>query len=159
MKLHLIAKVNKTVDSRVYDARKKLKELVKEDQAERNEYRELLKKMEWSKAIEQWCKKKNRSKDDVFDDAKRLKEAKELILKNKNSINPNNVWLLVQHSDEDPKFQKWFLNFYSKPERKNKLKKKWAKYLEDRWLVNTGQPQKNNTQNVEETMENIRQGN
>lgn len=145
MKLHLIAKVNKTADSGANDASEKLKKLVEEDQAERNEYyKELLLAESWKEAAKQWCKKKNRSEDNVFNDAERLKEAKELIKANQDSINPNDVWVLVQHSDKDPEFQKWFLDTY-----KDKLKVETTHYLEDRWLVNTGQPPKHNTQNEE----------
>ena len=124
-----------------------LKGLYDQDQAERREYQNYLTRFpDWQQAVAAWTKDKQRSPDDVFGDAPRFKQAKEVISKNIKQIKKipswrNMAWLLVQHMDSDLPFQQWFLQHLPKDTTD------W-KYLTDRVLVNQGLPQKYSTQNV-----------
>ncbi|OGE31559.1 hypothetical protein A2631_01465 [Candidatus Daviesbacteria bacterium RIFCSPHIGHO2_01_FULL_44_29] len=56
------------------------------------------------------------------------------------------VWLLVQHSDHDLRFQKQCLNLMKKAEKEGEADKKLAAYLTDRVLVNENKKQIYGTQ-------------
>lgn len=122
-----------------------LKILHDEDQNERNQYTTYLKKYpDWQQAAKQFAKDKNRSTDDIFNDAPRLKLAKEIIQSNIKQIkaNPSQLemaWLLVQHMENEEPFQQWFLKHLKKGSSN------W-KYLTDRILTNKNMPQKYGTQ-------------
>lgn len=124
----------------------KLEELVEGDQKLRGEYQEYLKKYpKWQDAAAAFRKDKGTKKNDLFGDAKRVPGAQKLIKENIEDIKKdkkglNRAWLLVQHMDNDVAYQKWFLQ-HLKPGSTD------FKYLTDRVLVNTGKPQKYNTQN------------
>lgn len=86
--------------------------------------------------------------NDVFDDKNRLLQARELIGNNieeirqdKNAL--NSAWLLVQHMDDDPGFQKWFHKFLKQNTNAYRM-------LYDRRAVNAGIPQQSYTQRTDD---------
>ena len=69
----------------------------------------------WQQAVQHWISDKRTPADDIFNDKKRLAEAKLIIQQNIKQIQTdqfleNIAWLLVQHMDHDVEFQKWFLS-------------------------------------------------
>jgi len=132
---------------------KELSTLVSSDQSGRNKYKEYLKKYtNWQDAAASYASDTGADKNDLFGDAGRISKAQSLIkkhldviLSNKDIL--NNAWLLVQHMDNDVKFQTWFLSKLPKNSEN-------YRYLYDRVMVNLERKQKYNTQRMEEKVDN-----
>jgi DnaJ-class molecular chaperone len=129
-----------------------LAQLEKDDQLLRLQYQELIKQMggnqNWQAAKAEWDK--THDPNDPFGDAITRTKAQPLIKNNIEIIkqDPNalhNAWLLVQHMDMDPEFQKWFLNYLDPNQRSEKGESDYE-YLHDRIQVGMGVPQTYGTQ-------------
>ena len=88
-----------------------LSDLAKEDQKERNEYKEFVYRMtdgDYKKGAELWAKQKNRSKNDIFNDRERLNRfiGMKFNYSKFNEEDWKNFWLLAQHTDLNRDFQK-----------------------------------------------------
>jgi len=132
---------------------KELSTLVSSDQSGRNKYKEYLKKYtNWQDAAASYASDTGADKNDLFGDAGRISKAQSLIKKHLDVILSNedilnNAWLLVQHMDNDVKFQTWFLSKLPKNSEN-------YRYLYDRVMVNLERKQKYNTQRMEEKVDN-----
>lgn len=92
-----------------------LSQFRKQDQMERNEYSKFVQSEfggDYERGAKEYAKIKNRNSDDIFGDKKRIRE---FILINFDfntfsSKDWENYWLLSQHSDNHPEFQKNALN-------------------------------------------------
>lgn len=134
------------------DVAKSFSTLVRDDQKKRNEYTKYLDKYDdWREAAKMYAIDTDADKNDLFGDAVRIPKAQSLIKKYLDVILSdkkilNDAWLLVQHMDNDIKFQEWFLS---------KLPKNSSnyRYLYDRVEVNRGRNQKYNTQLTEGLIE------
>lgn len=129
-----------------------LAQLERDDQLLRLQYQELIKQMggnqNWQAAKAEWDK--THDPNDPFGDAITRTKAQPLIKNNIEIIkqDPNalhNAWLLVQHMDMDPEFQKWFLNYLDPNQRSEKGESDYE-YLHDRIQVGMGVPQTYGTQ-------------
>ena len=129
-----------------------LKQLVENDQFLRLQYQELIEQMggnqNWQAAKAEWDKTHN--PNDPFGDAITRTKAQPLIKNNIEIIKQDSnalhdAWLLVQHMDMDPEFQKWFIN-YLDPNQRNEKGESDYEYLNDRIQVGMGVPQTYGTQ-------------
>jgi hypothetical protein len=92
-----------------------LSDFAKEDQKERNEYKEFVYKTtdgDYKKGAELWTKQKNRSKNDIFNDKERLNQfiGMKFDYSEFNEEDWKNYWLLTQHTDFNRNFQKKSFN-------------------------------------------------
>lgn len=130
----------------------RLKQLVDEDQAIRQEYDDFTSKYKHPAGVRKWIAEKGVPSYDIFGDRPRAKEA-QILIKSQTAVilaDPRLrqwAWLLVQHMDHDISFQKWFLALLPKNSEE-------YRYLYDRVAVNTGNPQKYNTQTTTSISEN-----
>jgi len=110
--------------------------MVKADQDMRKQAYESQKTADWDETIDER-------------NTKRLKEILQEIgwptVSKVGFIASNNAWLLAQHADHDPEFQKECLVLMREASDKEVIKKNLA-YLEDRIAVNEGRPQRYGTQ-------------
>ena len=127
-----------------------LKNLADIDQQERNEYKNFVQDRvggDWNKGAKLYAQSKNRPLDDVFGEKERQTQFQNM-QHNFNKFTPaewKNYWLLSQHADNNVGFQQQALkNIEMHLGQDNEH----YRYLHDRVSVNTGQPQKYNTQNV-----------
>ena len=136
-----------------------LRQLETEDQAPRKEYEKLMEEMggnqNWQTAKAKWDKMHSAvsgyDPNDPFGDVPRRAKAQELIKNNIETIqqDPNalhNAWLLVQHMDPDPEFQKWFIKYLNPNEKTEHGGQNDYQYLLDRIQVGMGVPQTYGTQ-------------
>ena len=143
----------KTSAANPQELAQQLEQLEAEDQAPRKEYEKLMEQMGgnqyWQKAKAEWDK--THDPNDPFGDVPRRAKAQELIKNNIEAIqqDPNalhNAWLLVQHMDPDPEFQKWFINYLDPNAKTEHGGQNDYQYLMDRIQVGMGVPQTYGTQ-------------
>jgi hypothetical protein len=131
----------------MYNFKKRLLELVNDDQEIRNKYVVYLKRYKkWEIARDKWVEDTGVNPTAIFNDGPRLKEASELIKQNINVIKNDSEFIekiavLVQHMDYDVDFQKWFYKYLPKTSQ-------WRKFMYDRIAVNSGKSQKYGTQTI-----------
>jgi len=127
-----------------------LSNLRNQDQSERQTYSKFVQnkfKGDYEKGAKAYAKLKNRSEDDVFGDEERLKKFMSLNFPF-NSFSEKdweNYWLLSQHADLYPDFQKNALETITKHLGKDN---DYYKYLSDRISCNSKGTQKYGTQNI-----------
>ena len=85
--------------------------LVAQDQAERNEYKKFVTTQangNYEQGAQQWAKLKNRSPDDIFGDRERASQFMTMKFDFSTFTEKDweNYWILAQHCDQNPNFQK-----------------------------------------------------
>ena len=125
-----------------------LASLVAKDQQERQEYMSFVKSKvngDYNKGAQLYAKLKNRSKDDIFGEKKRLRQFTKMKF-DFNTFSDNDwehYWTLAQHSDFDRQFQKRALKIISRHRCKDSQE---YKYLYDRISCGLNGTQKYDTQ-------------
>jgi len=127
-----------------------LSSMVRQDQAERNEYANFVKSQaggDWIKGAKMYAQLKKRPSNDIFGDATRLNQ----FMKMKFNFDKftdedwDNYWLLAQHCDDHREFQKNALSIIKKYQGTDHSH---YKYLSDRISVGLTGKQKYGTQNI-----------
>ena len=127
-----------------------LSQFRKQDQMERNEYSKFVQSEfggDYERGAKEYAKIKNRNSDDIFGDKKRIRE---FILINFDfntfsSKDWENYWLLSQHSDNHPEFQKKALNIIKQNLGEDN---EYYEYLHDRISCRESGTQIYGTQNI-----------
>lgn len=127
-----------------------LHNLALQDQNERNKYKQFIStKMnnDYHKGAKKYSQLHNRSEDDIFDDATRQNIFRNLNF-DFNYFSEKewySYWILVQHADDDPNFQKKALRHIASYLGQNN---DYYRFLFDRISCNQYGVQKYNTQNI-----------
>ena len=127
-----------------------LSQMVKDDQSERRRYSDfVLDKFDgdYERGAKEFAKINNRNTDDIFNDSVRLKKFTQIEFDFKLFTEEDweNYWLLAQHSDLYPEFQKKALNVIKKHLGTNN---ELYHYLYDRISCGESGKQKYGTQNI-----------
>ena len=127
-----------------------LSQMSNKDQLERNEYQKFVQNKfngDYNKGAKEFAKIKNRKENNIFGDKERLEKFIKINFDfdNFNEKDWDNYWLLTQHSDFYPEFQKKSLDIIEKYLGKDNEN---YKYLYDRISCSENGTQKYGTQNI-----------
>jgi ParB-like nuclease domain len=127
-----------------------LSSIVSQDQVERNEYKKFVMSQangDWENGAKMYAQLKKRPPDDIFGDKIRLSQFMKMQFEfNKFTEDDwNNYWLLAQHCDFNPAFQKKALDVIKQYQGENHSN---YKYLYDRISCGTSGTQKYGTQDT-----------
>ena len=128
----------------------KLASMVSQEQAERNEYANFVKSQaggDWTLGAQMYAQLKKRPSNDIFGDAARLNQFMKMTFDFDTFTHADwdSYWLLAQHCDDHPDFQKNALAIIKKYQGKDHSH---YKYLHDRISVGLTGKQKYGTQNI-----------
>jgi hypothetical protein len=127
-----------------------LSQLVQQDQVERKEYMDFVNNElggDYEKGAKEWIKLKHRNPDDIFLDKDRMNKFiyTNFDFDSFNKKDWDNYWLLSQHADQYPDFQKTALNIIQKHTGEDNDN---FKYLSDRISCRETGTQIYGTQNI-----------
>ena len=157
MKLIIKKLIKEELDDKKNPHSSILSNLTNQDQSERQKYSKFVQtkfKGDYEKGSKAYAKLKNRSADNVFGDKERLGKFMSLDF-NFNSFSDKdweNYWLLSQHADLYPDFQKNALEMITKHLGKGN---DYYEYLYDRISCNSRGTQKFGTQDICSKKENL----